>query len=284
MLYPINNIYQLEEVKMPGGLLAIGGAISMDGLVLRFFLNKCGGADGRIVIIPTASSRSDAGLDLVAALRALGLRQDAVIVDVYHREQAHNPEYIRLIKDATGVYMLGGNQMRLTAVLGGTPLLQALQDAHQNNVTIAGTSAGATALSKLMIAYGRNGVIPRRGSTNIVPGLGLIDGVIFDQHFRQRHRFGRLIYAVACNPGYLGVGIDEDTGVWVADGCLEVIGHSVATVIDGAEITESNVAEVPVQGVVAVSGIRLHLLNHGCQFNLAERRATIYYEKIETEL
>jgi cyanophycinase len=267
---------------MPGGLLAIGGKVSSDGAVLRHFYNNSGGAEGNILILPTASTRIEPGEEVIAALASLGLRRRVEVLTIFKREQAMDPDLARRVRQASGIFLLGGNQMRLTATLGGTLLQQELLAAHQAGLTVAGTSAGATALSKLMIAYGRNGAIPRRGSANIIPGLGFTDGVIFDQHFRQRHRFGRLIYAVACNPGYLGIGIDEDTAAWVVDGCLEVVGRSAVTIVDGEEIEDTNVAEVSPQQVVAVSGIRLHLLNHGCKFDLRTRRATLAIEKIES--
>src|SRR5512142_1450039 len=128
---------------MSGGLLAIGGKVSADGLVLRHFLEHSGGVDGNILLLPTASVRVDPGEEVVAALTSLGLRRKAEVLEIYQREQAMDARLAKRVREASGVFMLGGNQMRLTAILGGTLLQAELLKAHQAGLTVAGTSAGA---------------------------------------------------------------------------------------------------------------------------------------------
>ncbi|MBN1179903.1 MAG: cyanophycinase [Anaerolineae bacterium] len=257
-------------------LIAIGGAVDLaPPTPLQAFLEHAGGAEGRVVILPTASSLDDAGQAYVAAFEALGLAQPARVLNVRRRDAAHDPATVEAIRQATGIFFTGGNQVRITATLGGTPVEAALHAAYRRGAVIGGTSAGAAVLSRVMLAYGEDGPTPHQGMAQFVPGLGFTDRLIIDQHFRQRDRLGRLIYAVANNPGLLGVGIDENTAAVIDDAALTVLGAHAVTIVDGRELQHTDVADAPAGAPVAVSGVRLHVLTAGCHFDLVRRQAQI---------
>ncbi|HZU86779.1 MAG TPA: cyanophycinase, partial [Anaerolineaceae bacterium] len=194
---------------------------------------------------------------------------------VHQRSDASLPEFVAAVNAATGIFITGGNQMRLTVILGSTSLHRALLAAGKRGVLIAGTSAGAAALGDVMIAYGKNGNMPRQGQAQFSTGLGFISGILFDQHFRQRARMGRLIMAVAANPAVLGIGVDENTAALITGSQVRVIGRNAVTILDGATMHSSNISEVLPQSLIAVSGIRYHLLTAGCSFDLEQRNADI---------
>jgi cyanophycinase len=260
---------------MSGTLIAIGGAARMDGAALEAFYQYSGGADACITILPTASLREESGHEFTAAMETLGLKRPAQLLPVRQRCDCENSAFLQAVRQSSGVFLTGGNPLRLTTILGGTPLHQELLALYQRGAVVAGSSAGSAALSALMISQGSSGSHPRNRMANFVPGLGLISKLIFDQHFRQRNRMGRLIYAVASNPGLLGVGIDEDTAAIVQDNLLSVRGSSAVTIVDGTSITQSNLADLNGSQMAAVSGVRLHILTHGCTFDLDKRTAQI---------
>ena len=151
-----------------------------------------------------------------------------------------------------------------------------MMDAYHRGVIIAGTSAGAAVMSKVMIAYGKGGPTPREGIAQFAPGLGLTDKIVFDQHFRQRDRLGRLLYLISAHPGLLGVGIDENTAAIVENASfVTVAGSGAVTIVDGSEIESTDVAEIEKGVPVAVSNIRLHVLTSGCSFDIRTRKANI---------
>jgi cyanophycinase len=166
--------------------------------------------------------------------------------------------------------------MRLSSIIGGTRLESELHKAHQRGCVIAGTSAGAAILSKVMLAYGQSGGTPRERIAQFSQGFGFTDKIIFDQHFRQRDRLGRLAYAVAAHPGLLGVGVDENTAAIVEnDSKISVIGRRAVTIVDGQNITASNVAEITASRPVAISGLQVHVLTPGCTFDIQKRTTHI---------
>src|SRR5690606_31167736 len=137
------------------------------------------------------------------------------------------------IEDATGVFFTGGNQLRLSTLLGGTPVAKLVRILNARGVTVGGTSAGASILSEHMIAFGREGSSPTAGSVRLAPGLGLTNRFVIDQHFRQRDRLGRLVAALAYNPFAIGIGLDEDTAAFIGpDDTLEVEGSGSVTIVD----------------------------------------------------
>lgn len=254
-------------------LIAIGGAVDITapGAVLRYFYARCRQAAGveSIAILNTASARPEAGEEYVDALRRLGWTGLLTILDIHQRAQAHDPEYLRIASQACGFFFCGGNQVRLSAILGGTPLENALLSAYQRGAVVAGTSAGAAILSTHMLAYGKEGPTPRQGMAQFVPGLGFTDRVIFDQHFRQRDRLGRLIYAVTNNPRLLGVGVDENTAAVIEGDRLSVIGQNAVTLVNGSGLQINPVAEIAAGHPIAAGPLQVYVLTHGFSYNLA---------------
>jgi cyanophycinase len=166
--------------------------------------------------------------------------------------------------------------MRLSSIIGGTKLESELHTAYQRGAIIGGTSAGTAILSKVMLAYGHSGATPRERIAQFSQGFGFTDKIIFDQHFRQRDRLGRLAYAVATHPGLLGVGVDENTAAIVEnDSKISVIGKHAVTIVDGKNITASTVAEVTSSRPIAISGLQVHVLTPGCTFDMRKRTAYI---------
>jgi cyanophycinase len=264
-------------------LVAIGGAINpKNPVVLREFVRRAGGIAAHIAILPQASALADTGEFYEKTFRELGAH--AASLGFSRREEADDPERLAVLRDSSGVFIAGGNQVRLSALIGGTQFEQELHAACQSGAVTGGTSAGAAILSQVMIAYGKGGATPREGQAQFLSGFGFTRKVLFDQHFRQRDRQGRLIYAVAAHPGLLGVGVDEDTAAILEDdSLLTVCGSGSVTVVDGSEISASDVAEIEKKGPVAVANLRIHILTHGCQYDMVTRRASIQPKTILSE-
>lgn len=265
---------------MPGQtptLMPIGGGISEKGeqAILKEFLRRAGGLEAEIAIVTTASEQPDSGDWHRRRLQDLGLIKEPALLDIHQREEAFRGSYLDMIRRAQGIFFTGGAQVRITAVLGGTPAHQALLEAYQRGVVVAGTSAGASVLPAIMFAFGRGGPTPRQGIAQLVPGLGFIDRVIIDQHFRQRDRLGRLLYAVAFNASILGIGIDENTAAVIEGDTLTVIGGGAVTIVDGMRMAATDISEVSLRQPVAVSGAVIHVLTAGCAFDMTRRCARL---------
>jgi cyanophycinase len=259
------------------GLIApIGGAEDKvsDRRILRRFVAACGGDAARIVILPTASELDDTGDRYRDLFRRLGVR-DIVVLPIKERHEAEDPAAADAILAATGVFFTGGNQLRLSTILGGTATAQAVRRANARGVHIAGTSAGAAFVSEHMIAYGREGATPIAGQVTLCAGLGLTNRVIVDQHFRERDRLGRLMTALAYNPFAIGLGLDEDTAAFIhPDNEVEVIGAGAITVVDVSDLSFSSMARVREGEPVQLIGVKLHILSDGARFRLDTRQAT----------
>lgn len=255
-----------------GPLFAIGGAEDKfhDRVILRRFLKLAGGNDARIAILPTASSVDDAGQRYKAIFLELGAAAGDVLY-VGTREDANRDDWVSIIEQSTAIFMTGGNQVRVASLLGGTRVADALTRKSETGTPVAGTSAGASVMSTVMVAGGRSGTTPRRSLAHMSPGLGLIDSVIIDQHFQERDRIGRLVTMVSYNPRLLGLGIDEDTAALIMpDGTLEVVGQGSVLVVDGASMI-SNVYDGKARQALTVSNIIIHFVAHGRCFDLVDR-------------
>jgi cyanophycinase len=257
-----------------GPVILIGGAEDKrrDRVILSRFVELAGGTDARIVVISTASTLGGRATDAYRSLFGeLGAREIDGIRPL-SREEANDPRVIETLADATGVFITGGNQLRLVSVVAGTRLVDAIHRAQDRGAAIAGTSAGASAAATHMVAFGRPGATPKHRMVQISAGLGLVDRVIVDQHFEQRGRLGRLLAAVALSPGLLGVGLDEDTAaiVW-GDGILEVVGRGAVTLVDGSSMT-SDAFRTKGHRPMMVSGALLHSLPSGYRFDLRAKR------------
>ncbi|MFN8398781.1 MAG: cyanophycinase [Anaerolineales bacterium] len=244
-------------------------------VVSKEFIRLAGGDKASIVVLPQPSVLVDTPEYYIQHFLKLGA-QTVRSLDFRSRLETQSDEYLEAIQQATGIFISGGTQMRLPAIIGGTKLEAAIFDAYQRGVIIAGTSAGASVMSKVMVAYGKSGSTPREGLAQFTPGLGLTDKIIFDQHFRQRDRLGRLIYAISAHPGLLGVGIDENTAAIVEDEAkITVVGTGAITVVDGSELESTDVAEAEKGKPVAVSNLRVHVLTAGCSYHIPTRKAHI---------
>src|SRR4051794_4389776 len=256
-----------------GPLLAIGGAEDKvhDQVILRRFVALAGGATARIAIVPTASSIEGAGQRYKAIFLALGAAS-AEVAYIADRAAALDAATAAPLANTTGIFITGGNQLRLATILGGSPVEAAIHARHAAGAVIAGTSAGASILSRHMVAFGATGTGPRGRMAQLSAGFGLVDDVIIDQHFRQRDRIGRLLMLVALNPGQLGLGLDEDTAALIdANGTLEVLGHGTAMILDGRQMTSDIVQQAPGQPV-NITDVTLHALADGARYDLATRR------------
>lgn len=261
-----------------GPCLAIGGAEDKlnDRSILSTFLQLAGGDDARIAIVPTASSMDDGGLRYRHIFTEMGCRS-AEVLPIKSREDANGRISLEPLEDATGIFLTGGNQMRLSAMMGGSDAEALIRERHLKGAIVAGTSAGASILSAHMVAMGASGPSPRMRMAQMVAGFGLVPDMIIDQHFRQRDRIGRLLALVAANPSLLGVGIDEDTAILIDQiGTLEVIGRQSITIVDGRRMV-SDIAEIKAQAGISVSNALLHVLTAGRRFNVPERRVLDWY-------
>jgi cyanophycinase len=194
------------------------------------------------------------------------------------RDEADDPRLSAALDDVDGIFMTGGNQLILAAVIAGTRLGGAMRSAYERGAVVGGTSAGASAVSEHMVAFGDEGDTPRQGTAGLAAGLGLISGVVVDQHFAQRSRFGRLLSLVARSPSLLGVGVDEDTAAVIRGGrLLEVVGAGSVFIADGSTV----VTDAPLAALGApllVSGAVVHTLPAGAQFDLWDRRLVSFEE------
>lgn len=239
--------------------------------LLRRFVKLAGGRAARMVIIPTASSFRD---EVVAAYTEVFQRFGVTHIDVVNptsRDPRGQTDAVRILDEATGVFISGGNQLVLSQFFTGTPVGDAIHRAHARGGVIGGTSAGASIMSEFMIALGQDGAVPLQRSSGVSQGMGLLKGVVIDQHFAERARYGRLMAVIARSPGLLGIGIDEDTAIEVRDLQFTVHGRSTAFVIDcGLAVTDA--PEARRYAPLLVSGAVVHALPAGSTFDLATRQ------------
>jgi cyanophycinase len=258
---------------MVGTLFAIGGAEAKlrRRTVLGAFVAAAGGTDARIAVVSSASSL---GAEVVEVYKtvftALGARE-VISLRPESRAQAKKPDLVEPLKAAGAVFMTGGNQLKLSSLITGTPFGDAIHDAYHRGATVGGTSAGASILAEHMIAFGAGGSTPKQRMSQLSAGLGLLRGVVIDQHFEQRNRYGRLLSLVAQSPSLLGIGVDEDTAAVISDGSrLEVIGRGAVTVVDGQHLV-SNAFAAKRTAPLLISGALIHVLPAGSQFDLSSR-------------
>jgi cyanophycinase len=254
---------------MRGPLVLIGGGERTDGdaTILRRVVRLAGGRAARIAVCTVASAEPRESYHTYhrtfTALGAGGIEA----VHVSSRAEARRLSALRTVATATALFFTGGDQLRLTSLLGGTPLETALKRAFVRGMCVAGTSAGASAVSATMIVGGESTEAPKMNTIRMAPGLGLLGGVVVDQHFAQRGRIGRLLSALAQNPRSLGLGLDEDTAVEIRpDGMLTVIGSQTVTILDPAAASFTNASESAPDQPLALAGVRLCVLPAGFSF------------------
>lgn len=274
-----------------GKLIAIGGAedkgtdlekgeIHRSNLnffelgILRRFMEESGGPTARIEVITTASTiPHEVANNYLNAFGRVGCT-NIDVMDIRSRQEAFDEQYLERLRLCDGIMFSGGNQMRLSVIFGGTPFLDTLlKRYHNEKFTIAGTSAGAMAMSNTMIYEGNAMRAHLKGEVKITTGLGLIDDVIIDSHFEKRGRFGRLSQSVATNPQCVGIGLGEDTGMLITDGNkMEAIGSGLVVIIDGYDIRHSNIADIPDGNPISIENLKVHFCEKGNGYLLNERK------------
>lgn len=265
----------------PGGrrgyLMPIGGAEEKgkNPRVLQRFLDICGGDNARIVVIPTASRLPDTGSIYTDLFMDLGAER-ALFTDINERSDCDDELLLEEMDNATGIFVTGGNQLRLSGILGGTPVGQRLRRLNAEGIPIAGTSAGAAMMSQHMIVGGASGNSPREDGVSLAPGIGLTNTAVIDQHFSQRSRLGRLLTALSYNPFLIGVGIDEDTAFLIdGDGKGEVVGSGLVTILDASELSHSSRSSASSGAPISLVDMRLHALADGCTFDMQTREVNL---------
>ena len=259
-----------------GWIVPIGGAEDKESRrrILKRFVQLSGGRDAHIAVIPTASRLAETGdryEELFDRLEA----GKVTTLDFESRADGERADYLDALRDATGIFITGGNQLRLSTIIGGTAAAKLIRMRNADGVPVGGTSAGASILSEHMIAFGREGGSPRANSVNLAPGFGLTNRFIIDQHFRQRDRLGRLTAALAYNPFAVGIGLDEDTAAFIGpDNTLEVEGSGAITVVDASRVQFTSMDQADDDEPVCIIGLQVHILTAGATFNLHTRQAS----------
>ncbi len=266
---------RIHREVIGGHLLVIGGAEDKynERRILKKFLELAGGEKAEVLIVPVASDYPEFAADIyVQAFRRLGVANPRVL-RATSRQDVVSADADALLDGVTGVFISGGDQMRLVSILGGTNFAQKLRKVvTETNIVLAGTSAGAAGMSTSMIVRGESTPHPQKNSVRLSPGLGFLKNVIIDQHFTERGRISRLITAVSYNPYNLGIGIDENTAIILdKEGVLEVFGGGTVTIVDGSQINYNEIAEVDDHQSFSVCGVQLHIMGDGLLYDYFAR-------------
>ncbi len=265
----------VPENMQRGFIIPIGGGEDKEKemQIHSKFVELSGGSSGDIIVVPTASRLETAGPDYNEIFRELGAGR-VEFLPIASREDCDNPNYVEMLDRATGIFMTGGNQLRLSTILGGTKVARKIRRCNAAGVPVAGTSAGASIMSEHMVAGGNANASPSGDGVSLAPGLGLTNAVIIDQHFTQRNRLGRLLSASSYNPFLIGLGIDEDTAAFIGpDDVLEVVGSGTVTVVDASKMTYSSMWQAESGEALSLLGLRIDILGEGCRYDLTRRHA-----------
>jgi cyanophycinase len=282
-----------------GKLIIIGGAINTGsfaetqfglpqnmnfferGILKRITTESVKGNESRFEIMTTASLIPEkVGEEYIKAFAQLDVH-DVGVLNIGSREEANKAEYAERIKLADVIVFTGGDQLRLSSIFGGTEIHRVLLDKYQNTeFVIAGTSAGAAASSKNMIYQGSSKDALLKGEVKITGGLGFIDGVIVDTHFVQRGRIGRLLYAAASNPGILGIGLGEDTGLYIYQNTMEAIGSGMVILVDGRHMADTNLTDVEMGQPVSIKNMIVHVMCDGDTYDLTNHQLVIHHPRV----
>ena len=279
------NIYMLEGQvntsnsdyeKIQSTLVAIGGNEDKekDLEILKHIVHLTDKKNPYIEIITTASSTpEETSPRYIAAFKKIGV-ENIKIMDIRTREQAEDPKYADRIKNADIIFFTGGDQLKITSILGGTSIIENIKSRHFNeNCIIAGTSAGASAMSETMIYEGESSEALCKGKVQLTAGIGLVKNVVIDSHFIKRGRFSRLMGVVTSNPGEIGLGLGEDTGVIIINGhLLEAIGNGLIVIFDGKHIEYTNISNIQMGEAIAVANVSVHTIVKGHGYNLLTRK------------
>jgi cyanophycinase len=263
------------EPKLEGNLIIIGGAEDKKGekQILKEVCSKLDRENEELVIATVATELpEEVGKEYTKIFRNLGVKKISIL-DIQSREHGYEQKNIDMLKAASIVFFTGGDQLKITSLLGGTPLYKVIKEIYKDGCVFVGTSAGASVMSDTMIVAGSNDESPKKSTITMAPGLGLIKDVIIDQHFAQRGRVGRLLGAIAENPECLGIGIDEDTAIEVSDkGYFRALGSGAVYVIDASNISYTNVSEQHAEELLSMFNVKMHVLKNNDRFDLTTRQ------------
>ena len=280
-----------------GKLVIIGGAVDLGsslnfkeninhphyikfferGILKRVIMESAKAENSIIEVITTASQIPDiVGVEYIKSFNQLQV-YNVNVMHIKSREDANNEEYLMRLEKADVLMFSGGDQLRLSSIFGGTAFLQSVKKKYkESNFLIAGTSAGAAAASTNMIYRGSSSEALIKGEVQITAGMGFIDSVIIDTHFVQRGRIGRLFYAVASNPGMLGIGLGEDAGLLITNGdTMEAIGSGLTILVDGRYISETSIYDVDMGSPVSIDNLRVHVMSIFDTYNLHKHELKI---------
>lgn len=253
-----------------GYIIPIGGGEDKgtNPSILKRFVEIAGGKDADIVVFPTASRMEETGPIYEEIFGGLGAAVVSTI-PISSREDCNNPAFVKRCENATGIFITGGNQLRLSTILGGTDVAQTIRRSNARGIPVAGTSAGASIMSEHMMAGGDSDASPSEGGAVLAPGLGLTNAAVIDQHFSQRYRLGRLLSAIALNPFLLGIGIDEDTAAFIdGHGLIEIVGSGTVTIVDGRDLKYCSAHSAGSKQALGMLGLKLDILQEGCHYDL----------------
>lgn len=257
--------------RTEGRLLVIGGNEEKEGecRILRSFVEMAGARDARLVILTTATELpEEVGEEYQGIFERLGAGEVRVL-HAETRREASERSLAEAVREASGIFLTGGDQLRLTSILGGSEADRSILAAFRGGAIVAGTSAGASAMAGTMIVSGDSADTATRSTVSMAQGMSLVEDVVIDQHFAQRGRMNRLLASVAQNPHLLGIGIDEDTAVLVTpDGQCEIIGSQSVTILDGRQIRQTNVSDSSSREPLAITNLVMHVLPEGYGYDL----------------
>ncbi len=268
------EINMLQETKT--AILVIGGAEDkVHGReILHTFWLKSGSKESKIAIIPSASREptiiGDRYLKIFEDMGSKYLK----VLDIRDRSQGDNSSFKEYIEECTGVFLTGGDQLRLCGLLADTPIMERIrQRVHLGEITLAGTSAGAAVMGHHMIAGGSSGESPNRALVDMAMGLGIIPEVIVDQHFHNRNRMARLLSAISNHPECLGVGIDEDTcAMFDGHGIITVMGRGTVSIVDARSMSYTNQGKIGAEEPLSLHNLQIHILSYGDGYNLKKHQ------------
>lgn len=257
-----------------GNLIIIGGAEDKkEKCVILKEVVKKSSKSGKPLIILTAATEypEEVGATYKNAFKKLNYN-DIKVIHIKDRDDANREDFCNEILNSGCVFFTGGDQLKITSLIGGTDMLESLKVAYRNGTLIVGTSAGASCVCTTMIVSGMDDNSPRRCTIKMAPGLDIMRGVLIDQHFAQRGRIGRLLSAIAQNPEMLGIGIDENTAIVLEESSvLKVIGSGAVTITDGKLLSHTNVSELSPDETLALTDVRLHILPDGYKYDIQNR-------------
>jgi len=262
-----------------GTLIIIGGAEKKNGHERAILEEVAKAARTKPVVLLTVATQEpeETAKTYRKVFHELGLKKVHVL-DIRERADALEKKNLKLIEDAGVVFMTGGDQLRITSQIGDSDVFQTMQQLFKQGGTIAGTSAGAAAMSETMILSGKSDESSEISSLGLAPGLGFVSDLVIDSHFAERGRIGRLLGAVTQNPKNLGLGIDEDTAIVLDNNHFRVIGSGAVYVVDGTDISYSSLSEKKPEGILTIHNAKLHVLGDGDHFDVGRKKPLVSVE------